>query len=117
MLEIATGTSLPEAGKAWHDLREGELPALSPAYSEELSGFIGQVGAQHAALELTCDEIWLLTLNSVHGSQCEDDASRSHKATQRRSHPEERSCTGGHGARYANYRGTYSCFHQDRAPR
>ncbi|KAG6597993.1 WEE protein kinase [Phytophthora cinnamomi] len=43
MLEIATGVALPEAGKEWHDLREGVLPSFSPEYSEDLSALIRQM--------------------------------------------------------------------------
>ncbi|EEY57890.1 ser/thr kinase [Phytophthora infestans T30-4] len=43
MLEIATGMVLPEAGKKWHDLRDGELPSLSSEYSKELSEMIQQM--------------------------------------------------------------------------
>lgn len=46
MLEIVTGMTLPEAGKDWHELREGVLPSFSPEYSEDLSALIRQVN-QH----------------------------------------------------------------------
>ncbi|KAG6977480.1 hypothetical protein JG688_00000286 [Phytophthora aleatoria] len=42
LLEIATGMVLPEAGNKWHDLRNGDLPSLSPEYSKELSEMIRQ---------------------------------------------------------------------------
>ncbi|KAG6974546.1 hypothetical protein JG687_00000297 [Phytophthora cactorum] len=42
LLEIATGMVLPEAGDKWHDLRNGDLPSLSPEYSKELSEMIRQ---------------------------------------------------------------------------
>ncbi|KAG3121468.1 hypothetical protein PI125_g247 [Phytophthora idaei] len=43
LLEIATGMVLPEAGNKWHDLRNGDLPSLSPEYSKELSEMIRQM--------------------------------------------------------------------------
>ncbi|ETK92432.1 WEE protein kinase [Phytophthora nicotianae P10297] len=43
MLEIATGMVLPEAGKKWHDVRDGDLPSLSPEYSKELGEIILQM--------------------------------------------------------------------------
>ncbi|KUF80427.1 60S ribosomal protein L26-1 [Phytophthora nicotianae] len=45
MLEIATGMVLPEAGKKWHDLRDGDLPSLSPEYSKELVKFNSTVSS------------------------------------------------------------------------
>ncbi|KAG7393879.1 hypothetical protein PHYPSEUDO_000056 [Phytophthora pseudosyringae] len=43
MLEIATGMHLPEAGKEWHDLRQGDLPSFSPDYSKELVEMVRQM--------------------------------------------------------------------------
>ncbi|KAE8892780.1 hypothetical protein PF005_g3818 [Phytophthora fragariae] len=40
MLEIVTGVTLPEAGKEWHDIREGILPPFPPEYSYDLGALI-----------------------------------------------------------------------------
>ncbi|KAL3671519.1 hypothetical protein V7S43_003439 [Phytophthora oleae] len=49
MLEIATGMPLPEAGKEWHDLREGQLPTFGPEYSEQLCSTIREMMHSTAA--------------------------------------------------------------------
>uniref|UniRef100_A0AAV1SZS3 Protein kinase domain-containing protein n=1 Tax=Peronospora matthiolae TaxID=2874970 RepID=A0AAV1SZS3_9STRA len=43
LLEIATQVALPEAGKEWHNLREGELPCFPSTYSKKLSETVRQM--------------------------------------------------------------------------
>eukprot|EP00644_Phytophthora_capsici_P014939 jgi/Phyca11/530479/estExt2_fgenesh1_pm.C_PHYCAscaffold_650051 len=57
MLEIATGMPLPEAGKEWHDLREGLLPSFGPEYSAQLCKTIRQMMHPTAAKRPSASDV------------------------------------------------------------